>query len=105
MKQIAMRKRSSGRESSCLENESQYQELLPALTLDFINPFRYFYFARLRLPVGIILKRPAGLAYVVVPVEFACKWFLKRDCSDRTDLGAPAAVHTFPLTVVDFRVA
>ena len=39
MKQIAMRKRSSGRESSCLGNESQYQELLPALTLDFINPF------------------------------------------------------------------
>ena len=34
-----MRKRSSGRESSCLGNESQYQELLPALTLDFINPF------------------------------------------------------------------
>ena len=77
MKQIAVRKQSSGRESSCFETKGQYQELPPALALDFINPFRYFYFARLRLPVGIILKRPAGLAYVVVPEEFACKWFFK----------------------------
>jgi hypothetical protein len=37
---------------------------------------------------------PAGLAYVVVPEEFACEWFLKRNGTDRTDLGTPAAVHT-----------
>ena len=37
---------------------------------------------------------PAGLAYVVVPVEFASKWFFKRDCTNRTDLSAPATVHT-----------
>jgi hypothetical protein len=36
----------------------------------------------------------AGLTYVVVPEEFPCKWFFKRDGADRTDLGTPAAVHT-----------
>ncbi|VVB71252.1 Uncharacterised protein [uncultured archaeon] len=62
----------------------------------------YLFYDLARLPFAVeegigrtgVNAGPASLAYVVVAAEFTCKWFFKRDGTYRTDLGAPAAVHT-----------
>ena len=75
------------------------------LAMDFINPFSVLLLCPASSSSRHYTKTSGRPGILCRPGRIRLQMVFQRDGSDRTDLGAPAAVHTFPLTVVDFRVA